>query len=200
MRLRNPDVEKKGLLGPQAFNEPLGRVGDLALGELRPRAVIHHRFVDPIRLHGRGARQLPAAHVPFANMGRAVAGRLEKPWQRGGLGIEPVGEALLAVCLRRTDGVVDAVARRKLPCHGRDSARRTDRAQHVELMEVDPLPSEAVEVGRLEPRSAVAGDITPAHVIGIDEDDVGRLAGRGRGFRSRAERALLVGQKHRGDA
>ena len=43
-------------------------------------------------------------------------------------------------------------------------------------MEVDPFPGKAVEVGRLEPGSAVAGDVAPAHVVGVDEDDV-----RGRG-------------------
>jgi hypothetical protein len=67
-------------------------------------------------------------------------------------------------------------------------------------MKVDPFLGEAIEVRRLKPRCAVTGDVTPSHVVRIDEDDVGTLGGGNWGLDGQGERAQPLGQHRAGYA
>src|SRR4030095_10244397 len=55
-----------------------------------------------------------------------------------------------------------------------------DRRVDIKLREADPLGCEAVDVGRLDARVAVAAQIAVAHVVDEDKEEVGaRLERRG---------------------
>ena len=59
--------------------------------------------------------------------------------------------------------------------------RRAHGRRGVGVGELHPLTCNASNMRRLVERAAVASQVTPAHVVGEDQDDVG-LAGAGRIF------------------
>ena len=77
----------------------------------------------------------------------------------------------MILCGRR-EVLVNGKPRRIVSRHHRRAAWRTDRIEHVELLEVCPLACEPVEVRRLEPRMPVAREVAPAPVIGEDENNI----------------------------
>lgn len=73
--------------------------------------------------------------------------------------------------------LVNAEARGTNPSHRCCTARRADRIEDIELMEIDTLGGQPVDVGSFQPRVVVAGPIPPTPVVGIDQNDVRVLPG-----------------------
>ena len=72
-----------------------------------------------------------------------------------------------------------AAGRRKLAGHNRSPGRSTDRACRVGVRKPYPLPGQFVEVRSLKNLVTVTTQITPAHVINKDKQDIGWLIRRG---------------------
>ena len=75
---------------------------------------------------------------------------------------------------------VDAMTRRILTREKGTAAGRADRAVHIEVRELCSSGGERIKIRCLDDLMSVAAEITPAQVIGQDEDDVwpGSIGGR----------------------
>jgi hypothetical protein len=123
------------------------------------------------------------AEVPLAELGRGVAGLLQRLRERDGLRRERrdvvdraqrAGAPVKAV--DAADGV-DAGAGAVLAAEQRRARRLAVGAAGVAVREPHSLAGQAVDVRRLVVLAAVGGDVGVAEVVGEDQDDVG-LAGR----------------------
>ncbi len=111
------------------------------------------------------------AEVPLADQGRVVALGAQQRRQRGMRWGEPrhVGGQRLFEADREPILVASGDQRR--------AGRRADGRVRISLGEAKPVLRDTVDVRGREVRAAVAGQIRVAHVVGQDEEDVGRLAG-----------------------
>ena len=61
----------------------------------------------------------------------------------------------------------------KMPRHDRRSAGRAYTARHGESVEVGAFACQTINVGRLDVGVPVTAQVTPAPIIGKDEQDIG---------------------------
>ena len=123
----------------------------------------------------------PAPLVPFSKMTRGVARLLESPGDGRRLRIEKIGHPAAMVLLSRGEIAVDTEPGRIAPRGDGDARRRTDRRGDVELLELRSVPSEGVDIRGGEPLVSIATQVAVAHIVDVDEEDVGGgggLAGR----------------------
>ena len=117
------------------------------------------------------------AEVPLADAGRGVACGFEGLGHIRDVGRElqgPVRHAQFGEgALVSGDPVGDMQPRRVLSGHDACARGRTDRAGRIGVGEAHALRGEAVDVRRLVVRAAEAAEVSPAHVVGENEDDVG---------------------------
>ena len=69
----------------------------------------------------------------------------------------------------------DPIAIGRATGQDRGPGRGTHSAGRVALGEANPFRGELVEVGRVDDFIAVAAEVSPAHVIDEEDDDVGGL-------------------------
>ncbi len=110
----------------------------------------------------RAIRQV-RAEMPFTEHPGAVAIRAE------GVGH---GQFTGAEVISGGDGVPDFDVMGIFPGHQRTAGRRTGGV-HVKIREARGLGVEPVELRRANDRVAVRGDVTIAHVVHDEDDDVG---------------------------
>ena len=110
--------------------------------------------------------------MPFPEVPGGVAMLLEHASERGGLRIEPLGAAATLVVSPVIEKGMDAPALRILPGRQRTPRRRADGRVHVKLLEANAFRREAINVWRLRVLVSKAGEVSPAHVINEDHDDV----------------------------
>ncbi len=134
-----------------------------------------------------------AAEVPLADVGRGVAGRVERLGERFLLERQLLADHRPRELLRGEVGParepVGQVEARRMPAgHERGPGRRADGTGRIRLREPASSGGELVEVrGPVEP-APVAAEIGPAQVVGHDQDHVGTLlAGVGRERRGKPQ-------------
>ena len=130
-------------------------------------------FIVTIRLGFRCAFGIAIGQVPLAKMGGAIARLFEQTRQHVSLRVQPVRHATLVILFRCREVLMHRKPRRIEPSHHRRATRRAHGIQHIELLKVCALAGQLIKVGRLQPGAAMAGEIAPAPVVGIDKDDVG---------------------------
>ena len=121
-------------------------------------------------------RQVP--RVPLADQRGGVAGLLQQRGQRRVRGLQAdrlVGDRLGQPALGTA---------RVAPGVEAEAGRRAGRGARVGVGEPDALAGQPVEVGRLDVRGAVRGEVGPAQVVTQDEQDVGPRARRPRAARN----------------
>src|SRR4051812_12110646 len=119
--------------------------------------------------------------MPFAEMAGDVARTLEQTRQRHRLWVEPVHLAGRAILRRCANRLMHAEPGGEPSGREGHAARRTDRTADIKLIEFGPLTRELVKVWRIDQFVAVAAQISPAPIVGQNEDDVGRAFGGGDG-------------------
>ena len=104
--------------------------------------------------------------VPFSN----VAGFVADPFEQLG-----VGDLTVAEMSRVISGKVspDAISVRSTTGENGGAGRGAHTAGRVALGELDALRGELVEVGCFDERVTVGRGVSPAHVIGDEDDEVG---------------------------
>ena len=136
---------------------------------------VRQRLLEAVLGDQRGLADVAlAAHVPLAEVAGRVAGLVQEAGQHRGGGIEPLRNAAVVVRPAVVQERRDAVPLRVLPRADRDAGGRADRRVDVEPLEADALRGEAVDVLRLDPFVAEAGEIAPAHVVDKHEQHVRR--------------------------
>ena len=112
-----------------------------------------------------------AVEVPLAHVAGGVAGPAQ---QRGH------GDLLLAHVhgAERGDPVVDADAKRGAPGHQAGPGRRAVGRGGVAVGQAQPLARQLVDVGRLDHRVAIAGQVAVAEIVGQQDEEVGLLVPR----------------------
>ena len=174
VRLVNPQVDEKGLFCRRAFFDKGNRAGGVLMhGDLLPGAVEGAVVVVAVNFRQGRIRDHVIRKMPFAVVGRRVAGGLQHPRQRRRLGVEPVGHVALGVVFHPGEVAVDVVAGGKMPGQDGGPAGRTHAARDREPVEIRALPGQPVDVRGLHIRVAVTRQVAPAPVVGEDEDDVG---------------------------
>ena len=123
-----------------------------------------------VRLGLLGAVEV-AVEVPFPAVHRFVADGFEE------LGDGDLGGAEVGFISRR-EPAPDAISVWGAASENGGAGRGTDAAGGVGLGEADALGRELVEMGSFDARVAVAGKVSPAEVIGKEDNDVG-LFGQG---------------------
>ena len=106
-----------------------------------------------------------AVEVPFADVTGCVALLLEQLGQ-GDLGFPQVDPVPAG------NPSPDPVSIRGAPGQDGGAGRGTYGAGRVALSKLGPLFGEAVEVGGLDDGVPVAGEVTPAQVVGQEDDEV----------------------------
>ena len=110
--------------------------------------------------------------MPFTKMRRSITAILQDPGQERRPGVEPIGHVAPGITGHPGKVAIDIVARREMPCHDRRTAGGTNPAGNGKPMKVSSLPGQAVNIGRLHIRVAMATQIPPAPVIGKNEEDL----------------------------
>ena len=131
---------------------------------LRPKALRSH---VPLASEERGVPALPErfGHGDlFERHPVRVAGR-----QQHGVAVP----LFRLVAPARADVVGDAQANRVLAGHNAGAGRGADRTGGVGLGEAGAGLRQPVDVGRFVELAAVAAEVTPAEIVGQEEDDVG---------------------------
>ena len=168
---RRRDVDPRAVLP-----EPIGVLPvRLLMGE------IAERLVEALSL--RQSRRALVSQSPLADERRAIAARPED-----------LGHRDVAVLERQLAVAADAAVARVQPGHQGGARRRADGAARVVLREPRALRGQAIDVGRAELLLPVRGEVTPAEIVGVDEDDIGRARGGGGCLPGR--RTLREGQRH----
>ncbi len=121
----------------------------------------------------RLARQVePPVHVPLAH----VAGRVSRlPQKRGDGDLFPP----YVHWREHGDPVVNADAVGRAPGHQAGSGRRAVGGRRIAVGETHAFGGQTIQVGRLDPRMAVAGQVAVAQVVGQGDDEVRAPAGTG---------------------
>ena len=170
-------------MDPEVDEEwPALRLGLLKKGDRSGRVIVHGHLL-PGAIEGSvvvitvGTRQgCIGNHVigemPLAVMGGHVPGLPKDARQKWRLDIEPVGHGASGVLLDPGDVPVDVVAGREMARHHGRAAGRADAAGHGKAMEIGSLASQPIDVGSLHIGVIVAAQVTPAPIVGKDEEDV----------------------------
>ena len=91
--------------------------------------------------------------------------------------IKPVGHVATSVLIYPCKMSIDVVPSRKVPCHNRRTARRTDATSHRKPKKISPFARKTINIRCLYVRMAMATEITPSPIISKDKNDVGLLSG-----------------------
>ena len=89
------------------------------------------------------------------------------------MGLEPIRHPALLVALDGREVPVDGVPSRELSGQDGRPAGGANTAGNRELVELAAFQGKTIDVGRLQIGVPVAAEVTPAPVIGQDEDNVG---------------------------
>ena len=173
----DPEIDKEGLTRRNRFfNEGIRMHRVFVDRHLLAGAIKSTVFVIAILSRSGRIGNHVISEVPLAIMGSRITRFLKHPWKHRSLGIEPIRHTSLSIAGHPCEVTVDVVTGGKVPRQDRGATRRTNPAGDGKAVEVGALLGKSINIRCPNVRMSMASEVTPAPVVGKDENNIGTLA------------------------
>ena len=116
-----------------------------------------------------------ASHVPLAKVSGSISAILQRPGHRWSSVVEEVVLLVLGIVDTLLQEGVDAPPGWIHTSSQTYSRRRTDGTRRIELLQGESFTGQLVDIGRVDIIATKARRVRVAHIINVQDDDVGPL-------------------------